>query len=154
MADLAAWRAKLEPTKQGRGAAVKALASAAHCTAAHVRNLIDCASAYGVETRYPDVSQALFLECIRAGRRLARKPSDVLDEALREGWHVAVVRQLGRASTLAPKVLDATCAACGAEVRVKLARVGGSAMPCPECVRRAWENGGDGREAYRLGVPA
>ena len=157
LGDLASWRLKQERTKAGRGQVVRLLAESGHCTAAWVRMHVQCADAFGTEQRLPDVSQSLYLACVRAAKRTARKAGDILDDALAGGHHAAWANRLGRDAAAVARTLEATCLACGLEVRLRLldgadTRSDEPALPCPRCVAWAWTIGREAREVERLGV--
>lgn len=152
--DVAAYVVGLAKTQRERSAAVNRLASLGHCTSAYVRARVQLSCAYGTESRYPDVSLALFRACIPAGKRLGQKPAAVLAQALERGLHAAEVAQLGRPMKRV-RVLAATCAGCGLEARLRVTDGETSAaLPCPRCVAWAWNDGRDPKEAERLGVLA
>ena len=156
-ADVAAYALGLTGTKAERGRLVGELASLGHVSSGYVRALAQMAGSYGTEYRLPDVSQSLYRACIAAARRLGldTKPHEVLDRALKEGWHVREVSQMARKPQAKPLTMDATCGDCGAEVRVRLQKATGrQGLRCPLCTATAIEEGRDVERLPMLGMLA
>ena len=124
----------------------------AHSTVAYIRVIWQLSHYFAAPHRYEHVAQALYRACIAAARRTKQDPVAVLQTALDRGWHVSEVSALGRAAKTT-RTLETRCPDCDAEVRVTMQ---GEAtfppIPCPVCCAIAWADGGDGREAARLGT--
>lgn len=140
-----------------RNQVYKAFAQVGKCTANYVRQLTEVAATWIGDTRRAvmDENWAVLRACMYAARRLRRDPHELLAEALKNGWHAGHLVSLGsvnRGSTLC--TLSATCQGCGIHVTIRASFPSEFALPCPFCVRRAWEDGQNGRSVEYLGVIA
>lgn len=149
--DVIAYAANRAGTKRGRAKVVAAFAAVGHMTSAYARVLCLLSEAFGTESRKPDVSMSLYRSCMRAAKRLARTPADILDEALANGWHAAEVSALGRPESAAA-TMTGVCLVCGAKTHVTSTVGVGLAMPCVVCIAIMWRDNGDAKAAPRVGV--
>lgn len=134
-----------------------AMAEAAHCTTARVRQLGQVSGTFGDEQRYPDKAWALFRAVRNAAIRNKLDARALLDDALAKAWGVSELNALGREVPI-ELAASGECDECGASVRVKIvgqaaarAEVNALSVGCPVCVALAWARGTDGREASLVG---
>jgi hypothetical protein len=137
---------------------IGAMAEAAHCTMARVRQLGQVSATFGSEQRYPDKPWSLFRAVRAAAGRNQRDARTLLDEAVANGWGVPDLNAMGRAVPVA-LALRGDCAVCGSQVRVLIqgtaaarADVQALVLRCPTCVAAAWEAGSDGRDVPIVGA--
>lgn len=154
-----------DETKAGRRAIRRAqrkllgaMAEAAHCTTARVKQLGEVAATFGTEQRYQDVSWSFFRAVRNAAMRNQLDPRALLDDAIAKAMTVSDLNALGKEVPI-ELAASGDCAVCGSQVRVKIqgtpaarAEVHQLTIPCPACVALAWLKGTDGREANHVGA--
>jgi len=141
-------------TSAERARCFNAASSAAHQTTAYIRMLAQVSAAFPPEHRHEHVAWSLYRACVAAARRTKQSAPAVLGLALASGWHVPAVQALGRPAG-ACRSLDAKCPDCGGRIIFQMpGDASYPALPCPACITTRWADGGDGREAARLGVLA
>ena len=127
------------------------------CTAARVRQLAAVSGTFGTEQRYPDLTWSYFRAAVQAAHRTQVPARALLDEAVQAEWTIGYLNGLGKKNPEAVR-LQATCGVCGMRALLRLAGAGveqafrGAALPCPNCIARAWADSTDGKDAERLGV--
>jgi hypothetical protein len=127
-------------------------------TAAFVRQHAERAGTFGMELRYPDVSFSFYRAVIGAAKRTECDPRELLDDALARAMSVSDLNALG----VAPKAetgLREQCGDCGAHVVITVKQdkgrsFAGLVVSCPLCAALKLNDGGDPREASRVGVMA
>lgn len=141
--------------RRARGKLLRTFASFGHCSTATVRWMAEVSASFEEGMRYPEVNDSFYRAVLRAGRRTDKAPVEILATALKEGWHVSKIEQLGRAPQAEHKAAG-RCQCCGAAVSVRVMLTGrdGFAIPCPVCVVMAWNAGHDSREVDRVAVLA
>src|SRR5262245_9846798 len=135
-ADVARRICDAAPTMEARKAAEKQLANLGHCSRAYVQLLARLAEAFPEDTRYPDVSQAVYWACLRAGRRSRQPAVRILELALRHNWHVRRIAAVGREHDAIYRVMG-QCLACGGTLRFIRRGTAGLMIPCPGCLADA-----------------
>jgi hypothetical protein len=127
-------------------------------TAAFVRQHAERAGTFGTELRYPDVSFSFYRAVIGAAKRTQRDPRELLDDALAKAMSVSDMNALG-VEPKAETSLREQCGDCGARVAITVKQDQGRsfvglAIICPLCASLKLNDGGDPREAMRVGVMA
>lgn len=132
-----------------------ALAQAAHCTLARVRQLAQVSGTFGQEQRYPDVPWSLFRSVRTAAIRLNRDPRELLDEVIAQDLGVLAINALGKQPGPTLRAVG-TCSDCGAHTSVTLPRRSDGAdqapIHCPVCVAVKWMDQLDGKDAAMIGA--
>jgi len=126
-----------------RQSRIRELAKVAHASSSYIARLADLSAAFPQPYRYPDVHQHFYMAVLNASKRTKEKPTSLLDKALRLGWHVQKLNNLGQHYSRHRVHMQGQCLACGGFVTfTRRGDKGGLCIPCPGCLA-------DAREARR-----
>jgi len=126
-----------------RQARIRELAKVAHASSSYIARLADLSAAFPQPYRYPDVHQAFYMAVLNASKRTKEKPTFLLDKALRLGWHVQKLNNIGQHYSRHRIHMQGQCLACGGFLTfTRRGEKGGLCIPCPGCLA-------DAREARR-----
>ena len=138
--------------KKMRSLIFRDAATVLHCSAAYARQLCEVWASFTPVERAQEKTWSLHRACMQAGRRLGRTAVDVLLEALASDLHVRGVDALGREKTNGTQhVLRGHCGGCGVHYVLE-STFATPSLPCPVCIRHAWDDGRDGRDAELMGA--
>lgn len=127
-------RAVRDLSPKERREVVKEFAAAANCTAAAVSQRLGLSESFGTESRMlPGATFSMCRAALNAAKRVMRKPSDVLREALEHGWSIDRLNTIGRGLNESPAVLRTACSECGGRFTIRYRGGAGLKLACPIC---------------------